>query len=240
MYKLLVYSHIDHKVCVENHIILLCLWCGDPSQEGSNTGEGYFRIPTLHEMASSSSAKADYREEKAFEDICSFGSFSKKDTFTVYKDCDRFVTKEWEDVRRSLEHLNIVKFHYSYSELSCLRRKVASGDLSQDRSCLIRSFVLESLDFAGGTVATVAQQRADNLREFNIWRRLASLSSALTYLHSHKRDLYLSTISLQTQWSKSIQQRREGRHGRVCGRCCFSDLVQRVRLLGVRWFLANV
>ena len=39
MYKLLVYSHIDHKVCYalrgdkrnKNHIILLCLWCGDPS-----------------------------------------------------------------------------------------------------------------------------------------------------------------------------------------------------------------
>ena len=95
-------------------------------------------------MASSSSAKADYEKEEAFEDICSFGSFSKKDTFTVYKVVistigDRFATKEWEDVRSSLEHLNIVKFHYSYSERSCLRRVVASGDLSQDRSCLIRS-----------------------------------------------------------------------------------------------------
>ena len=81
-------------------------------------------------MDSSRSAKADYGEEKAFEDICSFGSFSKKDTFTVYKvDVstigDRFATKEWENMRRSLEHLNIVKFHYSYSERSCLRRGVA-------------------------------------------------------------------------------------------------------------------
>ena len=124
-------------------------------------------------MASSSSAKADYEKEKAFEDICSFGSFSKQDTFTGYKALvssgDRFPTKEWEDMRRSLEHLNIVKFHYSYSERNYLLRAVASEDLSQDRSCLIRSFVLESLDVAGGTVATVAQRRADNLREFNIW-----------------------------------------------------------------------
>ena len=173
-------------------------------------------------MVSSSIAKADYENEEAFEDICSFGSFSKKDTFTVYKvDVstigDRFVTKEWEDMRRSLEHLNIVKFHYSYSERSCLRRVVASGDLSQGD--VYRSFVLESLDFAGGTVATVAEKRADNLREYNIWRRLASLSSALTYLHSHPK----STTSLHTPWSESIQQRRKGRQGRVCGRCCFSD-----------------
>ena len=184
-------------------------------------------------------AKADYEKEKAFEDICSFGSFSKNDTFTVYKTIgDRFATKEWEDVRRSLEHLNIVKFHYSYSERSCLGRVVASGDLSQED--VYRSFVLESLDFAGGTVATVAQQRADNLREFNIWRRLASLSSALTYLTPTPKHLCLSTTSLHTPWSKSIQQRREGRHGRVCGRCCFSEFVQGLRLLSVRWCLANV
>ena len=143
-------------------------------------------------------AKADYEKEKAFEDICSFGSFSKNDTFTVYKTIgDRFATKEWEVVRRSLEHLNIVKFHYSYSERSCLGRVVASGDLSQED--VYRSFVLELLDFAGGTVATVAQQRADNLREFNIWRRLASLSSALTYLHSHpKAPLFVDDLSPHT------------------------------------------
>ena len=193
----------------------------------------------LHEMASSSIAKADYEKEEAFEDICSFGSFSKNDTFTVYKTIgDRFATKEWEVVRRSLEHLNIVKFHYSYSERSCLGRVVASGDLSQED--VYRSFVLESLNFAGGTVATVAQQRADNLREFNIWRRLASLSSALTYLTPTPKHLCLSTTSLHTLWSKSIQQRREGRHGRVCGRCCFSEFVQGLRLLSVRWCLANV
>ena len=169
-------------------------------------------------MASSSSAKADNEKEEAFEDICSFGSFSKKDTFTVYKvDVstigDRFATKEWEDVRRSLEHLNIVKFHYSYSERSCLLRAVASGDLSQDRSCLIRSFVLESLDFAGGTVATVAQQRTDNLREYNIWRRLASLSSALTYLHSHpKAPLFVDDLSPHTV--VQVYPTEEGRKAR--------------------------
>ena len=169
-------------------------------------------------MASSSSAKADNEKEEAFEDICSFGSFSKKDTFTVYKVVvstigDRFATKEWEDVRRSLEHLNIVKFHYSYSERNYLLRAVASGDLSQDRSCLIRSFVLESLDFAGGTVATVAQQRADNLREYNIWRRLASLSSALTYLHSHpKAPLFVDHLSPNTV--VQVYPTEEGRKAR--------------------------
>ena len=167
-------------------------------------------------MASSSSAKADNEKEEAFEDICSFGSFSKKDTFTVYKVVvstigDRFATKEWEDVRRSLEHLNIVKFHYSYSERSCLRRVVASGDLSQGD--VYRSFVLESLDFAGGTVATVAQQRADNLREYNIWRRLASLSSALTYLHSHpKAPLFVDDLSPHTV--VQVYPTEEGRKAR--------------------------
>ena len=164
-------------------------------------------------MASSSSAKADYEKEKAFEDICSFGSFSKKDTFTVYKTIgDRFATKEWENMRRSLEHLNIVKFHYSYSERSCLRRVVASGDLSQE-DIYLRSYVLESLDFAGRTVATLAQQRADNLREFNIWRRLASLSSALTYLHSHpKAPLFVDDLSPHTV--VQVYPTEEGRKAR--------------------------
>ena len=188
-------------------------------------------------MASSSIAKADYEKEKAFEDICSFGSFSKKDTFTVYKDCDRFVTKEWEDVRRSLEHLNIVKFHYSYSERSCLRKVVASGYLSQ-KDIFLRSYVLESLDFAGRTVATVAQQRADNLREFNIWRRLASLSSALTYLHSHpKAPMFVDDLSPHTV--VQVYPTEEGRKARqgvwkmlLLRPCPGSSLARREVVLG--------
>ena len=77
--------------------------------------------------------------------------------------------KEARKVRRSLDHKNIVKYFNSYTE---------------ERGSL-RCFVLEPLLIPHGSLATVAQQRTRNLREFNIWRSLARLSSALSYLHSH-------------------------------------------------------
>ena len=90
-------------------------------------------------------------EDRVFAEMFPNGHFSKKDirgvTFTVF----RLVTnseaqsaaKEWETLRKSLDHPYIVKFHHSYSE---------GGH--------VRSFVLEPLIIAHGSLADVAQQRA--------------------------------------------------------------------------------
>ena len=104
------------------------------------------------------------------------GHFSKRDirgvTLTVFRLVTnseaQSATKEWERLRKSLDHPNIVKFHYSFSE-----------------GVRDRSFVLEPLMIADVSLADVAQQRAKILREYNIWRGLFELSSGLSYLHSH-------------------------------------------------------
>ena len=77
------------------------------------------------------------------------------------------LTQEAARVRKTLSHMNIVKFHHSFIE----KRSV-------------RCFVLEPLEIATGTFADVAEQRTECLREFNIWRLLSHLSSGLAYLHS--------------------------------------------------------
>ena len=88
---------------------------------------------------------------------------------------DQFRTKEWEKMRKSLDHSCIVKFHHRYNEKG-----------------RVWSFVIEPLSIADGTLATVAQQRMDNLREFNIWGLLFKLSSALAYLHSQPSGPFLA------------------------------------------------
>ena len=122
------------------------------------------------------SVKVENDKDKVFAEIFPNGHFSKRDirgvTFTVFRIVTiseaQSATKEWETLRQSLDHPNIVKFHYSYSE--------GGRD---------RSFVLEPLMIADVSLADVAQQRAKILREYNIWRGLFELSSALSYLHSH-------------------------------------------------------
>ena len=84
------------------------------------------------------------------------------------------MTKEAETLRRSLDHKFIVKLHESYTE--------DNGST--------RCFVLEQLDIATGALADVAQQRTYSLREFNIWRSLWELSSALVYLHSRPGGIF--------------------------------------------------
>ena len=90
-------------------------------------------------------------EDRVFAEMFPNGHFSKKYIcgipFTVLRIVTisetQSVTKEWETLRKSLDHPNIVRFHYSYSE---------GGH--------VRSFVLEPLIIAHGSLADVAQQRA--------------------------------------------------------------------------------
>ena len=101
------------------------------------------------------------------------GKFYKKEFFghthAVLKVAQKNsrMLKEAERLRKRLDHLCITKLHHSYLE---------------ERSST-RCFVLEPLEIADGTLATVAELRTHNLREYIIWRDLSKLSSALTYLH---------------------------------------------------------
>ena len=140
------------------------------------------RVKTQQNICANAKAKAKEvldGEDKLFAEMFPFGNFSKKDicgiTFSVFRAVstisdDQFTAKEWENMRKSLDHKHIVKFHHSYKE----------------EGSSIRCFVLEPLEIAYGTLANVAQQRTDDLREFNIWRFLSTFSSALTHLHQQQ------------------------------------------------------
>ena len=101
------------------------------------------------------------------------GKFYKKEFFghthAVLKVAQKNsrMLKEAERLRKRLDHLCITKLHHSYLE----------------EKSSTRCFVLEPLEIADGTIATVAELRTDSLRECYIWRSLRMLSSALTYLH---------------------------------------------------------
>lgn len=133
-------------------------------------------IHTSHQRTLGDSVNVENDEDKVFAEMFPNGHFSKKDirgvAFIVFRlvtnNEAQSATKEWETLRKSIDHPNIVKFHHSYSE-----------------GGRVRSFVLEPLIIAGGSLADGAQQRKRNLREFNIWWGLSDLSSALSYLHSH-------------------------------------------------------
>ena len=99
------------------------------------------------------------------------------------KDTSSMMTEEAERMRKNLNHENIVKLHHSYLE----------------KEGSIRCFVLEPLIIADGTLATVAQQRVNNLREFNMWRDLSWFSSALAYIHSQQ-----STTGMEKNHEKQV------------------------------------
>ena len=114
-----------------------------------------------------------YESDEVDQVDIDLGRLVKKDilghTHSVLKNssCKSLLTQETAKVRKTPSHVNIVKFHHSFTEKSS-----------------VRCYVLEPLEIATGTFADVAQQRARNLREFNIWRFLSHLSSGLAYLHS--------------------------------------------------------
>ena len=97
-------------------------------------------------------------------------------TFSIFRAVravsDQFRTKEWEKIRKSLDHNYIVKFHHSYNE-----------------GGRVWSFVIEPLIIAG---RTMAQQRTNSLKEYSIWRDLSTISSALACTHSQPRGPVLA------------------------------------------------
>ena len=124
--------------------------------------------------------------------VIELGKLVKKDilghTHSVLKNssCKSLLTQEAARVRKTLSHMNIVKFYHSFTEKSS-----------------VRCFVLEPLEIATGTFADTAEQRTLILREYNIWRILSHLSSGLAYLHSQPARQVLP-VDLSPQTSKLL------------------------------------
>ena len=90
-----------------------------------------------------------YESDEVDQVDIDLGRLVKKDilghTHSVLKNssCKSLLTQEAARVRKTLSHVNIVKFHHSFTEKSS-----------------VRCYVLETLEIAIGTFADVAQQRA--------------------------------------------------------------------------------